>query len=126
MNSRTESTQKLPDALKWAASVAVLIAAIGAFYYFGETSTLLRVIVLLVAVGMSVFIASKTETGEVAWEFVRESRTEVRKVVWPTRRETLQTTGLVIAMVTVVAIILWALDSVLAAIMRSVMSVGGS
>ena len=125
MSSRTDETQTVPDAVKWALSALILILAIGGFYYYGETSTLLRVIVLLVAIGASLFVASKTQAGAVGWEFVRESRTEVRKVVWPTRRETLQTTGLVIAMVAVVAIILWALDSVLAAIMRSVMSIGG-
>ena len=125
MSLRTESGQAVPDALKWAASAAILIVAIGGFYYFGETSTLLRVVVLLVAFGVAVFIAVKTETGKIGWDFVKESRTEVRKVVWPTRQETLQTTGLVIAMVAVVAVLLWSLDTILAAIMRSVMSVGG-
>ena len=125
MSLRTESGQAVPDALKWAASAAILIAAIAGFYYFGDASTLLRVIVLLIAFGAALFIATKTETGRVGWDFVKESRTEVRKVVWPTRQETLQTTGLVIAMVAVVAVILWSLDTLLAAIMRSVMSVGG-
>ena len=125
MSLRTESGQVLPDALLWAMSAVLVVAAIGTFYYFGETSTLLRVIVLLVALGAAVYIATKTETGRLGWDFVKESRTEVRKVVWPTRQETLQTTGLVIAMVAVVAVILWALDTLLAAIMRSVMSVGG-
>ena len=124
MSARTDSTQGMPDSLKWAASAAILIAAVGGFYYFGESSALLRVIGLLIAVGAAVAIVVTTDPGRVGWEFVRESRTEVRKVVWPTRRETLQTTGLVIAMVTVVAIILWTLDSILGAIMRSVMSVG--
>lgn len=124
MNARTESTSNAMDTLKWVASAAILIAAIGGFYYFAETSTLLRVIVLLVAVGVSIFIAAQTPTGRVGLDFVKESRTEVRKVVWPTRRETMQTTGLVIAMVAVVAVILWALDSLLGAIMRWLMSAG--
>ncbi len=125
MSLQTETGQALPDALLWAASAAIVIVATGGFYYFGETSTLLRIIVLLIAFGAAVFIATKTVTGKVGWDFVKESRTEVRKVVWPTRQETLQTTGLVIAMVAVVAVILWSLDTVLAWIMGSVMSVGG-
>ena len=125
MSSRPESVSRLPDAVKWAASAALLIAAVGVFYYFDEWLTLVRVIILLMAAGAALWIAIQTESGAVGWEFVRESRTEVRKVVWPTRRETLQTTGLVIAMVAVVAVILWTVDSILGAVMRSVMSSGG-
>jgi preprotein translocase subunit SecE len=55
---------------------------------------------------------------------MRESRTELRKIVWPTRNETLQTTLIVIAMVALVAIILWMLDGMLAWIMRLLLGQG--
>jgi preprotein translocase subunit SecE len=52
--------------------------------------------------------------GKAAWEFRREAIIEVRKVVWPTRKETVQTTMVVLVVVIIMAILLWALDSMLA------------
>ena len=125
MSSRIDTASRLPDPVKWAASAAILIAALGAFYYFQDLLTPVRVLIVLVGAIVSVWVAVQTETGRAGWNFVLESRTEVRKVVWPTRRETLQTTGLVIGMVAIVAVILWSVDSLLGMIMRSVMSAGG-
>ena len=94
-------------------AVAVLAAAVAGFYYYEDQSLLIRVIALLVAAGLSIAIALQAEVGRNAWVFVRESRTEIRKVVWPTRKETIQSTLLVLVMVTLVGIFLWLLDMVL-------------
>jgi len=83
------------------------------------------VVVLLVIGATAVAIASRTATGRVVWEFIRESRTEVRKVVWPNRKETLQTTGIIIALVGVVAIIMWIIDGLLSWVIRAVLGQGG-
>jgi len=91
-------------------AVAVLAAAVGGFYYYEDQSLLIRVIGLLVAAGLSLTIALQAEAGRNAWVFVRESRVEIRKVVWPTRKETIQSTLLVLVMVTLVGIFLWLLD----------------
>ncbi len=107
------------DGLKWALALLLLSGAIGAFYYFADQSLLLRVIGLLIAGGFSAAIMLQTGKGRIAWEFMQEARTEVRKVVWPTRKETVQTTLIVIAMVTIVAIFLWLLDMFLAWGIRS-------
>ena len=98
------------DKIKMILAVAVLFAAVGGFYYYEDQSLLLRVIGMLVAFGVSVTIMLQAEAGRTAWAFVRDSRTEIRKVVWPTRKETVQSTLLVMVMVTIVGIFLWLLD----------------
>jgi preprotein translocase subunit SecE len=95
-------------------SVLPMAAAIGGFYYFEDQPTWIRVIGLLVAAGVSGLIAMQTAMGKVAWDFRREAIIEVRKVVWPTRKETVQTTMVVLVVVIIMAILLWALDSLLA------------
>jgi preprotein translocase subunit SecE len=124
MTSDAETSSGRDD-LKWAAAVFLLVAGISAFYYFGGHSLLLRVIGLLVVLVAAGAILRQTSQGRGAWAFVREARTEVRKVVWPTRKETVQTTSIVIATVTVVAVFLWLLDALLAWGVRTLMH-GGS
>lgn len=101
------------DKIKLVLALAVIAAAIGAFYYYGEQSLLFRVLGLLVAIVVGMAIALQTEVGRNAWSFVLDSRTEIRKVVWPSRKETTQSTILVMVMVTLVGIFLWLLDSFL-------------
>ena len=89
------------------------IGAIAAFYYYADESLLLRVIGLLVALGISTLIALQSAAGKTAWAFVKDSRTEVRKVVWPTRKETGQTTLFVIVAVIIMGIFFFLLDMLL-------------
>jgi len=115
----------MPDGLKWTGAVMLLAAAVGAFYMYADQSLLLRVVGLLVAVGVASFVALQTEQGNVAWGFIRESRNEVRRVVWPNRKETVQTTMIVIAMVALVAVILWMFDALLGYLVRLLLGQGG-
>ncbi len=103
----------MADNIKLVVAVIIMMSAIVLFYTYSEYSTLLRVLSLLVAVGVSLFIASKTVVGSTMIKYVRETQVEVRKVVWPTRQETRQTTLIVMLMVMVVALMLWAVDSTL-------------
>lgn len=111
MGVRAETAPGMPDTVKWLVVVAIMAAAVAGFYYFGDESLLLRVIGILLAGGASAAVALQTEKGRVGWDFVKESRMELRKVVWPTQRETLQTTGIVMVVVAVAAVVLWLLDS---------------
>jgi preprotein translocase subunit SecE len=86
---------------------------------------LLRVIALLAISGAAAAIALRTEPGRRLWQFGLDVRTEVRKVVWPTRQETLQTTLIVIAMVVIVGVLLWLFDLVLVGILRFLTGQGG-
>ena len=114
----------VPDLVKWIGAFAILMGGVVGFYYWSDESLLLRVIGLLVLSAVAVFVAVQTEKGRAAWDFVRESHTEVRKVVWPTRKETTQTTLIVIAMVGLVAIIMWILDGLLAWLVKLLLGTG--
>ena len=118
MNARAEASGAGLDTVKLAVAAFLLIAGIFAFYFFEAYSTLLRVIALLIIGGVSAFIALQTERGRLLWQFAADSRMEVRKVVWPTRQETLQTTLVVIVMVLILGIVLWLFDMVLMGILR--------
>ena len=120
MNEKIEVESSGMDTAKLAASVLLLIAGIGAFYIYEEHSLLLRVLGLLVVAGIAVFVAMQTVVGRRVWSFATDARSEVRKVVWPSRQETIQTTLIVFAMVLVMGIILWLVDMALMAIVRSV------
>ncbi|HEB80586.1 MAG TPA: preprotein translocase subunit SecE [Chromatiales bacterium] len=107
--SGTTSTSPL-DTVKLAIAVVILVAAVVGFYWFVDEPLIFRVPGLLAATGIAVAVGSQTVAGRTIWAFIGESRTEVRKVVWPTRHETVQTTLVVIGLVLLVAVFLWALD----------------
>ncbi len=120
MNVKTEVEGSSMDTAKLALAVLMLAAGIGGLYYYEAYSLLLRVLGLLAVAGVAVAIAMQTMVGRKVWSFASDSRTEVRKVVWPSRQETIQTTLIVFAMVLVIGIILWLVDMALLAIVRSV------
>ena len=108
-----ETTASRFDSVKWVVVVALLAVAVVGNSYYGEESLLYRVLGILVIAGVAGAIAITTAKGEAFWTLVKGSRTEIRKVVWPTRQETLQTTMIVVAFVLLVALMLWGLDSFL-------------
>ena len=107
--------QKSPkrDITLWALIVVLLAAGIVAYYYFQEVAWSLRAAAGLVLLCAVLAIAYQTAKGKLAWQFIKASRQELRKVVWPTRQETIQTTMVVVAMVIIMALILWGIDSLL-------------
>ena len=111
MNTRVETVAVKLDILKLTIALLILASAVVAFYIFANESQLLRVVGLLTASGVSIAIALQTEKGRNLWAFIQDAQIEVRKVVWPTRQETTQTTLIVVAVVIFVALILWGLDS---------------
>ncbi len=113
------------DILKLVIALLILVSAIVAFYIFANESQLLRVVGLLAASGISIMIALQTEKGRGIWAFIQDAQVEVRKVVWPTRQETVQTTAIVIIAVIFFAIILGILDWGLGAAIESIIGQGG-
>ncbi|VAW57413.1 Protein translocase subunit SecE [hydrothermal vent metagenome] len=110
--TETEEGSKL-DGLKFLVVIALLIGAIWLFYYFEEESLLYRVLGLMAISGVAMAIMYTTQKGYSLWLFARDAKTEVRKVIWPTRQETMQTTLMVVIMVLLVGVMLWAIDAVL-------------
>ena len=110
MVSKTEQSTSAFDTFKLMTALLVLIAGVVGFYYFEGESQLLRVLGMLGMAAIAFGIAATSEPGRRGLGFVKDARIEVRKVVWPTRQETLQTTIAVIIMVIVVAIMLWLID----------------
>ena len=108
--NKVEAQQSGPDLLRWVLSGAVLVGAVGAFYVLSEESTLYAIVALLAAVGVAVAVVWSTAKGKQARGFVADARTEVRKVVWPTRQRTVQVTLYVLLMVIVIGLFLWLLD----------------
>ena len=100
----------MADKIKLLLAALVLAGAFVAFYALSDMALVFRVLGLLVAVVIAGFIAAMTEVGKRAVAFTRGAIIEVRKVVWPTRKETVQTTIMVMAMVVLVGIILWVFD----------------
>ncbi len=98
------------DKLKIAAAGLLIIAGIAAFYYFEGQSVLLRAGMVIVSVAAALGIVLTSAPGQAAWDFAKGARLEVRKVVWPTRRETVQGTLVVMVMVVLVGLYLWLLD----------------
>lgn len=103
----------LDTALLWLA-IAVLVVSMAGYYYFTDFTDLVRVLGLLAGVVVAVLIVSRAAVGKTAISYIQGSRTEVRRMVWPTRRETVQTTLLVVVFVLILAAFIWALDIVLA------------
>ena len=112
-NSQDTTTEGRLDGLKWGLVAVLVFTAAYGNYYFAAESLLLRVVGLLVLAGIAGVIALQTVKGVAFWTLVKDAKTEIRKVVWPTRQETLQTTLIVVAVVLVMGLILWALDSML-------------
>ena len=110
MVTKTEPTTSAIDTIKLMTAVLVLIAGVVGFYYFEDQSQLLRVLGMLAVAVVAFFIAASSDPGRRGLGFMREARVEVRKVVWPTRQEALQTTIAVLFMVILVAIMLWLFD----------------
>jgi preprotein translocase subunit SecE len=111
MKTQAEAPTVLFDVVKQVFSVVFVVAAVAAFYYFSEVIPLVyRVVGLLIVVLAVVGLMLTTDIGKSVWLFILEAKQEVRKVIWPTREETMRTTLLVFAMVTIVGLILWFLD----------------
>ena len=108
-----ESTSKTLDNLKWLLALAVFAFAVVGNSYFIEIPFLYRVIGVLVLFIIGLGIIAITNFGSNALKLMKESRTEIRKVVWPTRMETTQTFMVVFASIVVLCLFFWGLESLL-------------
>ena len=110
---QVETVSTSTDKAKLAGSVLLLLASIFAFYYLGKQDLWLRVAALLVLIAAAVALFFTSESGKQLIAFGRDSVREVKKVVWPTRKEAGQMTGYVFAFVLVMALFMWLTDKTL-------------
>ena len=101
------------DTIKLLIAVAILVAGVYGFYHFEAEAFIYRVLGLVAFALVAVGIVYTTQTGKRLVGFGRDSRNEVRKVVWPTRQETVQTTLMVLVAVILIGIFLWIVDLIL-------------
>jgi preprotein translocase subunit SecE len=126
MNANTEtSSGGILDTVKLALAAAILVGGIVGFYEYEQQSLLISVSVILVAVALAAVVFMQTDRGRMLWKFVQGSRVEIRKVIWPTRTETIQTTLTVFVFVLILGIFFWALDFFLVYITRLLTGQGG-
>jgi preprotein translocase subunit SecE len=112
MNAETEVTRSPLDTPLLVLAVLIVLASIGAFYYFeGQAADWMRWLGMVAGAAVAVAVASRTEVGKLAWSYVQGSRVELRRVVWPTRKEATQTTLLIVVVVAVLAVALWIVDA---------------
>lgn len=100
----------MADKLKFVLALLLVAAGIAGFYFLSEQALVLRVLVVLLGLAAGAGVAWFTLLGQRFVVLARESVVEAKKVVWPSRKETLQTTGIVFAFVLVMAIMLWITD----------------
>lgn len=101
------------DVLLWGLTIILLSCAIGGQYYFADESVLIRIGGMIASGLLAVSLIWRTSSGRKFWAFWQEAIVELRKVIWPTRKETIQSTMAVVAMVFVMGLVLWSIDSVL-------------
>jgi len=125
MNAKVETESGRFDSIKLGAALLLLAAAIVAFYRFDDQLLVVRVLGLLAAAGVSVFIAAQSTSGRNIISFIIGAKAEVRKVVWPTRAETTQTALAVLFVVVLMGVVLWLLDMFLLWAIRLLTGQGG-
>ncbi|HMV22252.1 MAG TPA: preprotein translocase subunit SecE [Rhodocyclaceae bacterium] len=101
------------DKIKFALALVLLAAGVAGFYLLADQAMILRVLAVLAGVAAAIAVAWKTEPGQRFFAFAQEAGVETKKVVWPSRKETMQTTGAVFAFVVVMALVLYFTDKTL-------------
>jgi len=101
------------DKIKLVVAGLLAVAGIAGYYVLSESSILLRILSVIAGVAVGIAVALSSALGKEFVVFARESLAEVKKVVWPTRKETMQTTAAVFAFVVVMAVFLWVSDKTL-------------
>ena len=112
MNAKTETPTGASalDSVKLVLSAALLLGGLVGYYWFADASVLLRAVGVVLSLALAIGVFLTTARGRDVWRFIQSSRIELRKVVWPTRQETFQTTMAVIIFVIIMGLFFWGLD----------------
>jgi preprotein translocase subunit SecE len=125
MTDKVETGASALDTVKLAAAVAILVGGVAGFYLLASYPLALRWVLVLASLGVGILVALQSAQGRAFWQFVQGSRVELRKVVWPTRQETLQTTLVVFVAILAMGIFFWVLDWILGSVTAALTGRGG-
>ncbi len=117
----TEQVQTDPEggnAIKLLLAAVIVVAGFVGFYYMDQQPIWVRWLLVLVALVGGAAVASQSALGKDVWQFIQSARIELRKVVWPTRKDTTNVTIVVFVAVTVLGLFFWGLDAVLASLTK--------
>ena len=106
------------DKFKLALALACVVAGVAGYYYFADLAVVLRVLMVLAGLALGAFVGWLSQPGKEFYVFAQEAWAESGRVSWPSRKETLQTTGIVFLFVLVMALFLFAVDASLAWIVK--------
>lgn len=101
------------NTFRWLVVSGLLASLVLGDHYYGNQPAAVRLLAILLALSLALFVFKGTTLGQRAWQFLSEARTELKKVVWPTRNETGQATLLVMVVVTIAALFFWMIDGLL-------------
>ena len=116
MTEQVDSGSSALDTAKLVAAATILVGGIAGFYLLGSLPIAVRWLIVLAALALGIVVALQSAQGRTFWQFVQGSRIELRKIVWPTRQETLQTTLVVMVAILALGIFFWALDWILGSV----------
>ena len=125
MTDKVETGASALDTVKLAAAVAILVGGVAGFYLLSSYPLAVRWVLVLASLGIGLAVALQSVQGKAFWQFVQGSRVELRKIVWPTRQETLQTTLVVFVFVLLLGVFFWLVDMLLAWATRHLTGQGG-
>jgi len=126
METKVENQPTYVDTAKLVLAAVIVLVGFVAYYYFGDASAVLRALAVLVAAGLAAFVAFQSAQGQALWRFIQASRVELRKVVWPTREETIQTTIAVLVFALIMGTFFWLLDFFLLYVTSKITNQGGA
>lgn len=112
------------DKIKLVVALLLVAAGIEGYYYLQDSPSVLRVVSVLVGLLLATGVAWTSQPGRRFFAFGRDSVAEAKRVVWPTRKETIQTTAIVIAFAVTMALFLWAVDAGLMVVVNKIMGRG--
>lgn len=125
MDTKVETEKTVLDTLKLLVAGGVLLGGVVGYYYYPDVPVVVRALGVMVALAIAVVIALQSVHGQALWRFVQGSRVEMRKVVWPTREEAIQTTIAVLVFALIMGVFFWLLDLFLLWFTRFLTGQGG-
>jgi preprotein translocase subunit SecE len=124
MDTKVEEQPTFVDTAKLVLAIVIVLAGLVGYYYFVDTPTIVRALGVAAAVAAAIGVAFTSVRGQLLWKFIQGSRVELRKVVWPTREETIQATLVVLFFALIGGVFFWALDLLLLFITQRVTGQG--